>query len=109
MPQIYCGSPANTATYTSASLVCHRAKTYTMAIWSHLDQAASVVLQGAFEPSFSPVWPITTVTACAGGTTGSGRYIADTDHFPFKRATIAPSASPTAGSGIEVWLDNREF
>ena len=109
MPRIYSGSPANTATNTSDVLACQRSKQYTLAIWSHSACTASVVLQGAFQPSFDPVWPITTITACTGGATGSGRYYADSDYFPFKRATIALSGCPASACGIEVWLDNREF
>lgn len=108
MPRVYCGSPTTTAEFTSDTLHCVKPEQYTLAVWSHAGSYTDLTLDGGFNDSFDPAWTITTVTACAGGATGSGRYVAATDYFPFKRVRATLSASTTSASGIEIWLENRE-
>lgn len=107
MPKIYAGSPANTTEFTSDVLSGATAEQYTLALWSHCASYVDVTLEGSFESGFSRAWTITTVTACAGGATGSGRSYAGSTFFPYKRARAALSANPSSASGFEIWLENK--
>lgn len=108
MPKILGGVPATTSASTSATISSLTPQQWTLAAHGHTTQSVVVNLYGSFSIGFDPQWLITTVTACAGGTTGSSRYVAGTDFFPHKRATAAQSASSTSACAFELYLENRE-
>jgi len=110
MPQILsCSLPTDgTSGCTSDIVASVSPYQYTLAIWGNTDVSVVVNLYGAFTDSFSPQWLISTTTACAGGTTGSGRHVAGTDYFPYKRVTATQSASTASACAFAVYLENRE-
>jgi hypothetical protein len=111
MVQVYSASPATTEAFTSDAVHSERVDHYTFAVWSHAGSYIDLTLQGAFTQAFDPVWTISEVTACAGGATGSGRYIDSDDYFPWKRAVgvLSASVAQASASGVKLWIENDEF
>lgn len=107
MPKVLNGVPRDGSGSVSATVNSLKAHQYTLAVYGNSASYVTVNLYGAFTEAFDPEWLITSVTACEGGATGSGRYVDSDDYFPYKRVVASLSGSFANACTFGVWLENR--
>ena len=73
-----------------------------------LNQQVSVLLEGAYEPTFTAKWTISTTVVVAGGRGSANIFVAGgSPAWPYVRATVTAAVAPGSGTMKVIFCKRR--